>query len=280
MRRARSTAASTRSSTFSGIERFIDTPVKRYSSGMYVRLAFAVAAHLEPEILLIDEVLAVGDAAFQRKCLGRMHDVGDAAAGRSSSSATTSPPSTPLQPRTLDDRRPSRQRSTSRRDRRLPQGRRAAEARHGDDEDDTIRAGQRGCPAAASSSQRWTATRSTAGGRPTVRATPGNRGPPIPEASSRWALAADGTRFVTALNTDHGGPLELGPAGASRSRSKRAAPGRVRDGRRHPSGRSHHDSVERVLTFGGSTWPSRARRYPWDVVRGYVRAHWEWTGPP
>jgi lipopolysaccharide transport system ATP-binding protein len=60
---------------FSGIEQFIDTPVKRYSSGMYVRLAFAVAAHLEPEILLVDEVLAVGDAAFQKKCLGKMGDV-------------------------------------------------------------------------------------------------------------------------------------------------------------------------------------------------------------
>jgi lipopolysaccharide transport system ATP-binding protein len=57
---------------FAGIERFIDTPVKYYSSGMYVRLAFSVAAHLEPEILLVDEVLAVGDVAFQRKCLGRM----------------------------------------------------------------------------------------------------------------------------------------------------------------------------------------------------------------
>lgn len=60
---------------FSEIERFLDTPVKRYSSGMYVRLAFAVAAHLEPEILLIDEVLAVGDAAFQKKCLGKMGEV-------------------------------------------------------------------------------------------------------------------------------------------------------------------------------------------------------------
>lgn len=60
---------------FAGIERFLDTPVKRYSSGMYVRLAFSVAAHLEPEILLVDEVLAVGDAAFQKKCLGKMGDV-------------------------------------------------------------------------------------------------------------------------------------------------------------------------------------------------------------
>ncbi len=60
---------------FSGVEQFIDTPVKRYSSGMYVRLAFAVAAHLEPEILIVDEVLAVGDAAFQEKCLGKMKDV-------------------------------------------------------------------------------------------------------------------------------------------------------------------------------------------------------------
>ena len=60
---------------FAEIERFLDTPVKRYSSGMYVRLAFAVAAHLEPEILLVDEVLAVGDAQFQKKCLGKMGDV-------------------------------------------------------------------------------------------------------------------------------------------------------------------------------------------------------------
>src|SRR5207249_2181596 len=61
---------------FSGIEPFIDTPVKRYSSGMYVRLAFAVAAHLEPEVLLVDEVLAVGDARFQRKCLNWMQELG------------------------------------------------------------------------------------------------------------------------------------------------------------------------------------------------------------
>ncbi|MES2431384.1 MAG: ABC transporter ATP-binding protein [Bacteroidota bacterium] len=60
---------------FSGVERYIDTPVKRYSSGMYVRLAFAVAAHLEPEILIVDEVLAVGDFEFQKKCLGKMKDV-------------------------------------------------------------------------------------------------------------------------------------------------------------------------------------------------------------
>jgi len=60
---------------FSGVERYIDTPVKRYSSGMYVRLAFAVAAHLDPEILIVDEVLAVGDAEFQKKCLGKMKDV-------------------------------------------------------------------------------------------------------------------------------------------------------------------------------------------------------------
>jgi len=60
---------------FSGVEQFIDTPIKHYSSGMAVRLAFSVAAHLEPEILLVDEVLAVGDAAFQRKCMGKMQDV-------------------------------------------------------------------------------------------------------------------------------------------------------------------------------------------------------------
>lgn len=63
---------------FAEVERFLDTPVKRYSSGMYVRLAFAVAAHLEPEILIVDEVLAVGDAQFQQKCLGKMRTVGQA----------------------------------------------------------------------------------------------------------------------------------------------------------------------------------------------------------
>ncbi len=62
---------------FSGVEKFMDTPVKRYSSGMYVRLAFSVAAHLEPEILLVDEVLAVGDAEFQKRCLGRMEDLSE-----------------------------------------------------------------------------------------------------------------------------------------------------------------------------------------------------------
>ena len=61
---------------FAEVEKFLDTPVKRYSSGMYVRLAFSVAAHLEPEILVVDEVLAVGDAQFQKKCLGKMEDIG------------------------------------------------------------------------------------------------------------------------------------------------------------------------------------------------------------
>ena len=63
---------------FSGVQKFIDTPVKRYSSGMYVRLAFSVAAHLEPEILVVDEVLAVGDAEFQRRCMGKMESIGQA----------------------------------------------------------------------------------------------------------------------------------------------------------------------------------------------------------
>jgi lipopolysaccharide transport system ATP-binding protein len=80
MRRAEIVARFDEIVGFAEVERFIDTPVKRYSSGMYLRLAFAVAAHLEPEVLLVDEVLAVGDAAFQRKCLGKMGDV--ASSGR------------------------------------------------------------------------------------------------------------------------------------------------------------------------------------------------------
>ncbi|WP_298392069.1 ABC transporter ATP-binding protein [Flavobacterium sp.] len=75
MRRAEITRKFDEIVAFSGVERYIDTPVKRYSSGMYVRLAFAVAAHLESEILIVDEVLAVGDAEFQKKCLGKMGDV-------------------------------------------------------------------------------------------------------------------------------------------------------------------------------------------------------------
>ena len=91
---------------FAGIEQFLDTPVKRYSSGMYVRLAFAVAAHLEPEILLVDEVLAVGDVEFQRKCLGKMHDV--AGDGRTVVFvATTSTRSAAVRPRAADRRRPA-----------------------------------------------------------------------------------------------------------------------------------------------------------------------------
>ena len=74
----RSNASSMEIVEFADIEKFLDTPVKRYSSGMYVRLAFAVAAHLEPEILIVDEVLAVGDAQFQKKCLGKMQDVSSA----------------------------------------------------------------------------------------------------------------------------------------------------------------------------------------------------------
>ena len=75
MRRAEITRKFDEIVSFAGTEAFLDTPVKHYSSGMYMRLAFAVAAHLDPEILIVDEVLAVGDAAFQKKCLGKMGDV-------------------------------------------------------------------------------------------------------------------------------------------------------------------------------------------------------------
>lgn len=76
MRRAEIRAKTDEIVEFAGVAAFLDTPVKRYSSGMYLRLAFAVAAHLEPDVMLVDEVLAVGDADFQRKCLGRMDEIG------------------------------------------------------------------------------------------------------------------------------------------------------------------------------------------------------------
>src|SRR5437868_3345067 len=75
MRKAEITSRFDEIVAFSEVEKFLDTPVKHYSSGMYIRLAFAIAAHLEPEILIVDEVLAVGDMAFQKKCLGKMNDV-------------------------------------------------------------------------------------------------------------------------------------------------------------------------------------------------------------
>ena len=77
MKRREITAKLPEIAEFSGVERFLDTPVKRYSSGMHVRLAFSVAAHFEPEIMLVDEVLSVGDAEFQARCLGRMEDIGE-----------------------------------------------------------------------------------------------------------------------------------------------------------------------------------------------------------
>ena len=76
---------------FAEVEKFLDTPVKHYSSGMYVRLAFAVAAHFEPEILIVDEVLAVGDSEFQKKCIGKMDSVAELKDAPSYSSATTWP---------------------------------------------------------------------------------------------------------------------------------------------------------------------------------------------
>ena len=98
---------------FAEVEQFIDTPVKRYSSGMYVRLAFAVAAHLEPEILIVDEVLAVGDAAFQKKCLGKIGQIAKAGAPCSSSatsfqwcrSSAAAPSSSAMGPSKRTDRR-------------------------------------------------------------------------------------------------------------------------------------------------------------------------------
>ena len=94
---------------FSELERFVETPVKFYSSGMYVRLAFSVAAHLEPEILIMDEVLAVGDMAFQQKCLDKMNE---AAAGGAPSDRSTQPAGhhAPVQARLLLDERAARRR--------------------------------------------------------------------------------------------------------------------------------------------------------------------------
>ena len=103
---ARSAAKFDEIVAFSECETFIDTPVKRYSSGMYVRLAFAVAAHLEPEILIVDEVLAVGDAQFQKKCLGKMGEVSRGGPDRAVREPQHERGEAPLQPRRRARRRP------------------------------------------------------------------------------------------------------------------------------------------------------------------------------
>ena len=111
---------------FAEVERFLDTPVKRYSSGMYVRLAFAVAAHLEPEILIVDEVLAVGDANFQKKCMNKMQDVGP---GRAHGAVRLPQHARDHAP--LPSRRAAQRRTRHQRRPLAPGGQRLHEQRHG-----------------------------------------------------------------------------------------------------------------------------------------------------
>ena len=122
MRARRSRAQFDEIVAFAEVERFIDTPVKRYSSGMYVRLAFAVAAHLEPEILIVDEVLAVGDAAFQRKCLGKMGDVAQRRPDRAVRQPQHGGGAAALHPACWLERGRLRDRAASRRGRADPSG--------------------------------------------------------------------------------------------------------------------------------------------------------------
>jgi homopolymeric O-antigen transport system ATP-binding protein len=273
---------------FSGIERFIDTPVKRYSSGMFVRLAFAVAAHLEPEILLVDEVLAVGDAEFQRKCLGKMHEVADrgrtvvfvshnlSAVQRLCSRAFV-----------IDDGRLVAEGTAAEAvatylDRASPE-QRVGVSVIGDDVERFVGSGIARLRKIAMTD---------ADGHPTSSVRLGERFrvtmtyeafEPIDEAIIELGIStSDGQRFATVQNTDHGGaPVRLAPGlnEITVELTVTLLPGEfaLEAALHRPSGVSS-ELVYRALRFTALNVPTGEQTsYPWSSVRGYVRPDASWS---
>jgi lipopolysaccharide transport system ATP-binding protein len=269
---------------FAGIGRFIDTPVKRYSSGMYVRLAFAVAAHLEPEILLVDEVLAVGDAEFQKKCLGKMQNVvreGRTVLFVSHNMAAIKG----LCPRAIW----------------FAGGRVAADG-HADDVVDRYLAGS--APAAVRGEVPANAPRVGSGEARVIRVALQNRrgadvervyygqpirvvltlavSEPVRDAIAGVGISAvDGTRVATSHSTDGGRPALSLPRGEHRiavDLDVTLLPHTYTlDVTVVRSDGYDIDSVNRVLDFTAmGVAESGGDRYPWDTVRGFVRPAAVW----
>ena len=270
---------------FSGIEEFLDTPIKRYSSGMHVRLAFAVAAHLEAEILLVDEVLAVGDAEFQRKCIGRMQDAAND--GRTI---------------VFVSHNLGAVERLCRRALWIHNGSTAAEG----PTQDVIAAylkevggAQHGGVAEIPSSAPRIGGETARFVRLAVRNADGDPldklgfGEPLRltmtfEAAQRIEAgvievglsATDGTRIVTVYSTDDGEPTAFDPGTheVAVTLDVTMLPGdfTIDLGIHEPNGLTH-DLVERVFTLGVGKIGGEGRRYQWGAVRGSVRAPSHWS---
>ena len=287
MRRAEVTRKFDSIVEFAGVEKFIDTPVKRYSSGMYMRLAFAVAAHLEPDILLVDEVLAVGDQEFQRRCLGKMRDV--TGEGRTVIFVSHNMAAIrALCPRAI----------------LLDHGRIAADGpvedvlaaylttdakadRSGAIPDDIPRVGR------GDVRLRYVELL----GRDGEPLTYARLGQPVTvviglEATRRVAVllelgisSLDGTRATTAFNTDEGQPPTVLEAGHSRVTVELdpfLLPGHyaLDLGVHHAGVGGSFDFVERIRDFEVMNLDDEGRdRYPIERVRGYVRTPARWSEP-
>ena len=274
---------------FSEIGQFLDTPVKRYSSGMYVRLAFSVASHLLTEILLIDEVLAVGDAAFQRKCLDRMEaisrsgdhtiifvshstqtvrKVADRIILLEDGRLTLDGPAEEVTAKYLERIQPIEHGGFSVIGRDVTRG--------GTGEARTVRV--------ALQDDSGNIRERIHFGEPFTVELTVEVDKPIPEAAFDVGISTqDGGRFMTASSSDKGGEwLELRP-GTHKIRARIEAtlyPGEfVIDAGIYTSNGTQIDDIERVLSFTGLNTPAveGGERYQWDVSQGYVRAPSSWT---
>ncbi len=273
---------------FSGIERFIDTPVKRYSSGMYVRLAFAVAAHLQPEILLVDEVLAVGDAEFQRKCLGKMEEASESGRtvvfvshnmtavqrlcsraflidhGRVIKEGTAPEAVAAYFDRTSPDQRPGV--SVIGEDTERFEGSGAARLRK------VVMTDENGQP-----------TSSIRLGQPFRVTLTFEVFEPIPEAVAEIGICTpEGQRFATLQSIDRlTAPLRLAPGTVEIAAEVAVTmlPGEfVLAVALHGASGVTADFVFRAMRFTALNVPvADEESYPWPVVRGYIRPHSTWS---
>ncbi len=273
---------------FSGVEQFIDTPVKRYSSGMYVRLAFAVGAHLEPEILLVDEVLAVGDADFQRKCLGKMRDVVDEEGRTIIFVSHNLSAIQRLCERSiwLDDGGVAADGAS--RDVVAAYLKQVGSHQHGGvaevgDDVPRVGTGDARLRRVELLTVDGEPLESVLLGQPFMLRLQFEVVRPLEEGVVELGLSgADGTRAVTVQNIDRGAPplaLEPGTWSIDAAIDTTLLPGdfNVDVGFHRRSGLTW-DYVEQVLTFVALNVAEQGEdHYPWNVVRGFVRAPTEWT---
>ncbi len=273
---------------FSGIERFIDTPVKRYSSGMFVRLAFAVAAHLEPEILLVDEVLAVGDAEFQRRCLGKMQEVSErgrtvvfvshnmAAVQRLCSRAYVIDQGQIVYEGNAADA------VAAYLDRTSPEQREGVSV-IGDDAERFVGSGIARLRKIVMTDLEGRLTSSVRLGERFRVTMTYEAFEPIDEAIIELGISTtDGQRFATVQNTDHGGaPVRLAP-GLNEITADIAVtllPGEFAlEAALHRADGISAELVYRALRFTALNVPlGEQASYPWPTVRGYVRPDASWS---